>query len=401
MNALHSSNRRLFGAIIIGVLLAASLVSWALFATAPRAERHPPQRQARLVEVQTLQPSNERVRITAYGQVEASQSVALSAQVSGRVVELSPRFVPGQRVRAGEWLLRIDRSDYQVALDNAQANLVAAEAALAQERGSQAVARGDFETLEIEVDEFERALMLREPQLRAAEAKVQSAQAALDQARLNLQRTEVSAPLDALVLSRKVGVGAQVGGSSMVLAELAAAEPFWVQLLVPVEALRWIELPTSDGTTGSEVQLYDVSQPQSPPWAGRVIQLMNAVETEGRRARLLVEVDPQASEGQGNLLLGSYVEARVLGRQLNQVYKLDPAWLSDDRVWSVRDGRLQGLQVEVLHRDDSTVLVSGGLQPGERVVSSLLSSAVDGMLVRTADQSAAPPAAQVAAGGLQ
>lgn len=386
MNALESSNRRFFGLIILAVVVTAVLVSWALMATSPRAERHPPARQARLVEVQVLQPSNERVAISAYGQVEASQRINLSAQVTGRVLELSPRFVPGQRVRAGEMLLKIDPADYQVALDTALANLASAEAAMAQERGSQAVARGDFAALDMKVDEAERALMLREPQLRSAEAKVQSAEAAVAQARLNLQRTTVTSPLDALILSRSVGVGAQVGGTNAVVGELASATPYWVTLLVPVDTLRWVELPGAKGQKGSVVQLSDVSQPQAAPWRGKVIQLLDAVESQGRRARLLVEVDPLASDSGQQLLLGSYVEARIVGRELQGVYRMDPAWLDGTRVWSVRDGRLQAVEVEVLHRDASAALVRGGLNPGERVVSSLLASAVDGMRVRTADE---------------
>lgn len=387
MNALDSNNRRLFGIIIVAVLVSAVIISQLLLVTAPRAERQPPERQARLVEAQTLQPSDQRVWISAYGQVEASQRINLAAQVAGRVTELSPSFVPGQRVRAGQILLQIDPADYQVAVDNAEANLAAAQAALTQERGSQAVARGDFAALDMKVDDSERALMLREPQLRAAEAQVRSADAALAQARLNLQRCTLRAPLDSLVLSRSIGVGAQISGANMTLGELAAADPFWVMLLVAVDELRWIELP-GDGRAGSEVLITDVSQPQTPPWKGRAIQLLDAVESQGRRARLLVEVDPEASDSGARLLLGSYVQARIAGRELQQVYPLDSAWLDGASVWTVREGRLQSVTVEVLHRDESIALVQGGLNPGEKIVTSRLSSAVDGMRVRTADEAA-------------
>ncbi|MCB1606009.1 MAG: efflux RND transporter periplasmic adaptor subunit [Xanthomonadales bacterium] len=380
------SNRKMFAAIIVAVLVAAVIIGRILIATAPKAQRQPGERQARLVEVATMAPSDERVKIAAYGQVEASQRINLAAQVAGRVISLSPRFIPGQRVRAGEVLLQIDPADYQVALDNAQAALASAQAALSQERGSQAVARGDFEALKLEVDADERALMLREPQLRAAEANLRSAEAAVAQAKLNLERCSLRAPLDALVLSRTVGVGAQVSGANMALAELAAASPFWVMLLVPVDELRWVELPDAQGAPGSSVELRDVSQPKASPWRGQVIQLLDAVEEQGRRARLLVEVDPQSAADGGALLLGSYVQAQIIGRQLRQVYRLDPAWLDDDRVWTVRDGRLLGVRVEVLHRSESTVLARAEFADAEQVVSSLLNSAVEGMRVRTADQ---------------
>lgn len=384
MNALNSPHRRgFFAALIGGVLLGAALLSYTLMATAPQSARKPPGREARLVDVVTLQSSAEQVMVSAYGEVEPSQRIAVSAQVSGRVTYLSPKFVPGQRIEKGEVLLEIDASDYQVALDQALANLSSAEAALAQERGSQAVARGDFESLKLDVEPAERALMLREPQLQAAMATVASAQAAVAQARLNLSRCKVTAPLDVLVMSRSIGVGGQVGGANTVIGEVAAASPFWVPVLVPVDSLRWIALP-SEIEPGSAVALSDVSQPSAAPWAGRVIQLLGSVETAGRRARLLVEVDPTASDSEQPLLLGSYVEAKIAGRTLNEVFRLDPAWLDGNRVWAVREGRLRAVELEVLHRDASGVLARGGLVDGERVVSSLLTSAVEGMAVRTA-----------------
>lgn len=402
MNALDTPHRRgFFAALIAAVLLGAVVLSYALLATAPQSARKPPSREARLVDVVTLQSGAEQVTVSAYGEVEASQRIAVSAQVSGRVTRLSPKFVPGQRIGKGEVMLEIDPSDYRVALDNALANLAAAEAALAQERGSQAVARGDFEVIGLDVAPAERALMLREPQLQAATAQVASAQAAVAQARLNLARCQVTAPMDVLVLSRNIGVGGQVGGANTVIGEVAAASPFWVPLLVPVDSLRWIALPNQN-EAGSAVSLRDVSQPSAAAWTGEVIQLMGSVETAGRRARLLVEVDPGASGSGLPLLLGSYVEARITGRTLADVFRLDPAWLDGERVWAVREGRLSAVEVEVLHRDASGVLARGGLRDGEQIVSSLLASAVEGMAVRTAADGSTPtPAAAGVAAGAQ
>lgn len=386
MSSLKSATSRpwFYGLLALGILVLAVLVSRSLIATAPKAERKPPQRLARLVEVTPVSPGNERVSVSAYGQVEASQRVAISAEVSGTVVEIGDAFVPGQQLAAGAVLVRVDPSNYQVAVESARASLAAAEAELRQEQGRQAVARGDFEVLDLKVTEEERALMLREPQLNAARAAVRTARAALERARLDLQRTTVRAPFDALVLSRDVALGAQVGGANAVLGELALAEPYWITLLVPVGDLRWIETPDSKGEGGSLVEIRDVSQPRES-WRGRVIQLLDAVEAQGRRARLLVEVDPIGLESGDRLLLGSYVEARIQGSTLESVYALDPGWLYQDQVWVVREQRLHPVDLEVLHRDESVVLARGELHPGESVVSSRLSSAVEGMRVRFGD----------------
>ncbi len=392
------ARRWLFGIISIVALVAAILISRQLMITSPKAERRPPERRARLVEVKPVNPSRERVAISAYGQVEAAQKITLSAQVSGVITDLGKNFVPGQRIRKGELLLTIDDRDYRIAMDAAKSDLASAEASLAQEAGSQAVARADFELFEVEVAAAEKALMLRQPQLRAAQASVSRAKAAVRRAQLDLDRTRIRAPFDAVVLSRNVGLGAQVNGPASNLGELAKASPYWITLLVPVESLRWIELPSEDARGGSEVTVHDVSRMRNASWRGRVIQLLDAVEEQGRRARLLVEVNPVQGEDKDSLLLGSYVEARIQGKEIADVFRLDPGWLQQEQVWVVREERLVNIALDVLHRGPDSVLARGALRAGDQVVSSRLSSAVEGMKVRLPEVAAPESPQQLPAG---
>ncbi len=385
----NPARKWVFGAVAVVVLVAAFMVSRQLMLTSPKAERRAPERRARLVEVVEVKPGPQRAWVSAYGQVEASQQVSLSAQVSGVVTDISDAFVPGQRVEKGTPLVQLDDRDYRVALDSAQSSLSSAQASLAQEQGSQAVARGDFDLLGLDVDEAEKSLMLRQPQLRAAQATVAAARASVSRAKLDLERTRIRSPFDALILSREVGVGAQVAGPATVLGELAKASPYWVTLLVPVESLQWIDVPDSESDTGAKVQIHDVSQAQSVMWTGEVIQLLDAVEEQGRRARLLVEVNDISSEQGNSLLIGSYVEALIEGRELQDVFKLDPAWLQEESVWVVRDERLKLVPLNVLHRSTDAVLARGALNTGEKIVSSRLSSGVDGMKVRLPEASQA------------
>ncbi len=382
-------NRWLFAAITVAVLLGSLLVSRALIATAPRAERQTQERQARLVEVATIAKSSQQLSLTAYGVVEAAQRVSLSAQVSGVVQALAPNFVPGARVAQGDWLLQIDDRDFRLALRKAQADLAAAEAARAQEQGKQVVARADLELLDAELAASERALMLREPQLRSAQATVDAARAAVAKAELDLQRTQIRAPFAGRVLGRSTAVGAQVGGPGTMVGELVADEAYWVTLMVPAQALRWVELPATPNELGSVVSIHDASRPAAGPWHGRVIQLLDQVEANGRRAQLLVEVKPQAEDG-ANLLLGSYVEAVIQGRRVDQVYRLDPGWLQNDAIWLVREGRLQRQIMEILHRDATGVVARAELGADAQVMTNVLAGAVDGMRVRTVKSQAVP-----------
>lgn len=404
MSEAHSLTRKpwFFGLLIFVILASSLLISRALMNSAPVAQRKPPERVARLVAASPVLAASERVQILAHGAVEAAQRSVLAARVSGEVVEISDAFVPGNRVAAGTTLLRLDPADYELALVEAQASLATARASLAQEQGNQAVARADADILNLEVSEDERRLMLREPQLSSARANVKLAETALQRARLNLERTRVLAPFDGLVLSRDVALGSQVAANGGVLGELAAAAPYWVVLRVPIDALRWIEWPDQDGQGGSAVELRDAGDRNSPSWQGRVIQLLDALETEGRRAGVLVEIS-QPDAGERPLLLDTYVQATIHGRELVDALRLENTWVHDGKVWVVADGRLQSRQIEAAYRASDHVLVTKGLTAGEHIVTSVPSGFVDGMRVRIqgrddtpARQEAKPRAAESA-----
>lgn len=379
--------------LVIGVLAA----RWIMDSAPQAGRRPPPERQARLVEVATVQPASRPVIVQAFGEVRPAREVVLRAQTAGRVVAIHPDLVPGGRLEQDAVAVEIERRDYELQLQQARGELARAQAELALERGQQAVARREFELLGQQASEEERRLMLREPQLRTAEGSVAAAQAAVAAAELALERTRLRAPFDALVVARGVAPGSTVGTSTDV-ATLVGTERWWVEVAVPVAALRWIELPTGK-SPGSRVRLYD-----DAAWGkgryreGQVVRRQGALEEQGRMARLLVEVDdPLALEASGTdrpeLLIGAFLRAEIHGRALDNAIALDPAWLRDgDRAWVMNaQDRLEFRPLEVAYRGAGQVLVTGGLEAGARVVTSAIASAVEGMPLRLRGEPTAQP----------
>ncbi len=122
--------------------------------------------------------------------------------MSGQVTELSPKLVPGGMVREGDLLLRIDPADFENAVSISKSELEQAEASLEIEQGRQSLAKKELELLEGTIDETNRALVLREPQIASIRAEVSAAKAAVERAELDLERSSVFAPFDAQILSR-------------------------------------------------------------------------------------------------------------------------------------------------------------------------------------------------------
>lgn len=364
-----------------------------LMQTSPRAqrggggEREP---MPRLVEVETLSRGDEQVTVEVMGTVVPARSVELQPQLSGRVEWVSPSLEAGGYLEAGEELLRIEASDYELAVRQQRAAVAQAEGDLKIEMGQQEIARQDFELLGEEIPEEERGLVLREPQLEKARADLEAARVALEAAELDLSRTRLKAPFDCVVLSESVELGSVVS-TSTVVAELAGTERFWVELAVPVDELRWIELPGPDGEAGSEVLLRDEAA-----WApgrfraGHVVRFLGDVDEESRMARLLVAVDdPFAREPENRdeprLLLNSYVRAQILGRTVpgavavsrEHIRQGDTVWIMDE------EERLDVREVSIVWRGPERVLIQEGVDEGERLVTTRMSAPVDGMSLRT------------------
>ena len=388
------------------VVLGGIVIAMMLVETAPRAKREPAASQARLVEVQPVTLGDSVADIEAMGTVVPAREVVLQPQVSGEVLTISDELVPGGRFSKGEQLLRIDPADYELAVRQRESELAQARSNLKIEQGQQAIARNEFELLGESTAGEDNALMLRKPQLESVRASVATAQATLERARLDLARTRIRAPFNAIVQSREVNTGTRVTPVSK-LATLIGTDRYWLELSVPVDQLQWLEIPAINAGQGSAVRVYDEAAWGPDKFRrGRVIRLAGDLENEGRMARVLVAVDdPLALQpehaGAPVLLLNSYVRAVIEGRTLSNVARVDRALLrGEDQVWLMgSDGRLQIRTVTIPFRGPHSVLVSEGLAAGERLVVTDLSAPVEGMALRTGDSETPalprePPAGQ-------
>ena len=327
---------RLVAILIKGILPLVVLAAGAggamqLIATAPRAHQRPPERSARLVQVSTIERVSAPVTIDAMGTVIAAREVTIQPQVSGTVIEMSPLLEPGARVAEGETLLSIDPAEYEVAVAQAQANVARSEAQL-----QSAVWELDrLRELETSNAAYRKELDDANTAKAVAEADVAAAKAALENARIDLERTTISAPFNGIVIAKNVEVGAQVTMQSALL-QLVGTDEYWVQASVAVDRLGWIDIPSGPGQTGSPVRVRRQQGASLSQWNGQVIRLLGDLESKGRMARLLISVpDPLRNEKGGvPLLLGSYVEVEIEGRLLDDVAVLDRSLVHDgDCVW--------------------------------------------------------------------
>lgn len=378
------------------VLVAGGLAAYWLLNSGPKSKPRRPTPAAALVQVQPLTRAPGRAMVEAFGTVLPTRQIELKARVSGTVVAMDDNFVPGGMFRAGQHLLSIDPADYELAIRQQDAQVAEAEAALALEQGNQDIARQEYKTLGEVVGDGDLELMLRKPQLAAAQARLASARARLAQARLDLERARIVAPYNCVVQSREVNLGARVTDNT-VLATLSGTDRYWIEVLVPVAKLHWLRIPAKEGDEGSPARVYDAGG-RPGTRVGRVARLAPDLEQQGRMARLLVAVDDPlnlaGTKSNGpKLFIGSYARVEIEGTELHGVFPLDRALLHDgDHLWIMdTNHRLEIRPVEVVFRGHDQVLIAGGVKPGEQVVVTDLAAPVAGMALRI-EETAAPAA---------
>lgn len=327
--------------------------------------RNKPQIQPRQVNVplpavdaQTIALGEVPVSVIAYGNVTARRKLDLTAQIGGRILWQSESFEPGEIVDAGETLLRIDPTDYELALAEARQSLTSARLALADAKALSQAAR---------VDE--------------AEATVAAAQARIARAERDLANTEIVAPYAAVIDEQLVEIGQFVGIGTR-LGRILGADRAEVRLSIPPQDIGFID------EAGGTVTLASSTDNFNATWQGTVARVEARVDAETRVIPVVVEVAEPLDRQRHAIPLrfGQFVRAEVSGAKVpNSVILPQAALHGDDDVFVLDEGVLRRRSVDVARIDDGGALITGGLRNAERVVTTRLDLMFEGMAVAPRD----------------
>lgn len=376
--------------IFLSLIVIVAGIAGAVYITksTPKARKRPPTRTTPLVQAVAVAPGDYAVTVSAMGTVIPAREIILEARVAGEIVAMHPNFTVGGFLEKDSEVLRIDPQDYQLALTLAQARVKDAESKLKLLEAEAASAKEEWRQLyrdRNQVDNEPPPLVFKQPQLSAAKAKLTAENADVRKAQLDLSRTRIRAPFNAIVRTKHVDIGSQVSGQEK-LAELVGTDEYWIQASIPVDRLDWMMIPRQPGDPGAKVRIlhrngYEIT--------GAVIRLLGDLGSEGRMARILVEVkDPlnfkKDIKDQPALLIGEYVRIEIQGRELQNVFRIPRTALRDDSmIWVVnKDSNLDIRRVGTLWRDTKTVLLGEGLEPGDQLIVSDLPAPINGMPVQ-------------------
>ncbi|PWD99800.1 efflux RND transporter periplasmic adaptor subunit [Marinilabilia rubra] len=374
--------------ISLSILLGAAIVVVIIFQTEPTAHREGATKEtAMLVDVQTIQRGNYKPVIVTTGTVEPEREIMLSPRVAGEVINRSDKFDPGQTVQKNEFLLRLDPVDYEIALELRKSELQQAMADLEIEKGRQEIARRDFQQAGETLSPENQSLVLREPQQQTARARVAAGRSAVRQAEIDLQRTRITAPFDAQILSRNVDLGSQVARGEE-LGNLVGTERYWVVATVPQSRIPWLSFAEKEEEAAQVTIQNRNAWRENEYRKGFLYKMIGALENQTRMVRVLVAVpDPlnvSTSNPEGpDLLIGAFVEVRIKGEELEDVFKLNRDFVRKNQtVWVMENDTLAIKPVDIVLTDAEFAYISDGLEDNDQVVTTNLATVVEGSPLR-------------------
>ncbi|WP_158269784.1 efflux RND transporter periplasmic adaptor subunit [Desulfonatronum sp. SC1] len=383
--------RTLFKIVLPLLILAlAVLVAARFIAARPQPEPLTREVPAVLVETMTTTREDRTVIIRATGTVRAARESTIVPQVAGKVVWAAEQFTAGGFFRQGEPMLVLEDADYRLALERAEADVVRAEVELTKVEGAARVARQEWEHFGLDLGENDaqpgqepNPLVLFEPQLRQAQAALRAARAARDQARLNLERTRITAPYNCRVRTENAALG-QFVHSGAPVAVVADTDEVDIRLPVRVEDLDWLEIP------GAKAQVR-VSDRAEAVWHGRVVRSLGEVDPNTRMTTLVVSVadpynlHPTENAGQGHLPPGLFVEVDLKGVELSGIVVVPRRALREhSTIWLAEEGTLRIREVQVVRAQGEELFLATGIESDQRVVLTSLTGVAEGMAVRVA-----------------
>jgi multidrug efflux system membrane fusion protein len=387
--------RLLLGAAAVSLATVGGLSLSAFPSVNVAADAAAPAPQATLVDVATVESRQVATWTEFSGRLEAVDSVEVRSRVAGAIEAV--HFREGSLVRAGQKLFTIDPAPYQAEVDRAQAQVAAAEARVALARSD--LDRGRKMTASETISQ--RDLDTRLNGLREAEANLKGARAVLKTAALNLDYTEVRAPISGRVGKIEITVGNLIaaGPGAPVLARLVSVDPIYASFDADESSvLAALDTLSAEGDRREKVADIPVEMNigAAGPVRGRLQLVGNVVDAASGTVRVRAAFD----NADGRLIPGQFARLR-LGHA-----KTSPALLVSDRAVGVDQDKKFVLVVDesdkAVWREvklgaaaDGLRVVTEGLGAGERVVVNGLQKVRPGALL------APQPASMNAAAGLQ
>ncbi|MCP4270699.1 MAG: hypothetical protein GY781_01855 [Gammaproteobacteria bacterium] len=437
MNQHFLKSRIALPAFIIGGILLTLLI----ILIQPAMEHNPQQHPATPVSVIEVKQHSLRPSIVGFGSVKPDVDLEAKSEVSGRITYIHPELKKGSILAKGTLLLKVDDKDYRLALTQAEADLLASEAAVKEMdltiENNKLELKLANEKLKVRQKELNRLTKLKksgavsqskldaeqqnflqqkqevQQQLNrqttlpsdkeVMKAKVDIARAKLERSKRDLQRTELILSFNGRVsdvyteLDQYVGIGSK-------LYDISGLDKIVVNAQFPFDQFKQFSanfdpakinfsdssnLPSMGDLLSSLGLTATIELPGNSEsfWQAKVERFSDAIDPKSRTIGITVSVSNSYQNLKPGvrppLLEGMYIKVLVKGAPADYL-ALPRFALHKSQVFKVAEGSvLKRVDLENIHLQGNLALVKNGIHSGDHIITSDVFPAVDGMLLST------------------
>lgn len=376
-----------------GLVVGAVAIVVGLGALKPETEKEETKKPPLVVRTADAQLKEQTVYSTFQGEVRAKTNIELVTQVTGKVMSVSDRFIEGGEFEAGETLLQIDDSDYLVALKSAEASVASAQVDLDVEIATSVNKAKEWSDLQGKPIEQANPLLLNKPQIDRAKARFDAAQAELAAAKLNYDRTRISAPFKGRIMSKSAELGKFMSRGSSVGRVFATDA---MEVRIPMTDVQISELglrlgysSQGTGTQGIPATVSTLFGDQQQMWQGFVKSVDASVDNQTRLLFATVVVDQPFQKDSADsipLVPGLFVDVELASpKKLVGIELPRTALRNGNQVFAYDNDELKLKRVKVVYTSMDKVIVAqeaSTINVGEMIITSSVPGAYDGMPVK-------------------
>ncbi len=359
-------------------------------------------------ELGTFTPS-----ISAYGEITAAQTLNIRAPAAGDVIFVADNLRAGGLLDAGQVLVKVDPFDYELSLSDAKTSFADANSSLSEaeeqlriqrlnvdyaqnslelgqadltrakalfDRGS--LTSQQLEARELVVSQRDQSLrqaqsniVLQEAAVNRRATAIETAERSVKRAERALAETTITTPYDAVVVSSSVVVGATFGQGEAV-ASVYQANALEVRFTLSENQYGQL---LSSGIIGRQVEIvWDIE-----PTPIRVNGVISRIGAQANAAQGGVELFATLENSpDGTIRPGTFVSVNLAGLSFENAVSIpETALYADGNIYIVKERRMKSVQAQILARDGENVIISAPLDVGDRIITTRLAQAGDGVLV--------------------